>query len=144
MSEQESNKDALRQLLAAVDRGDLDGALDFYSPEYVDHDASEGRSQSADATNNLRTAFRMFAAAFSDTRHVIEDLVAEGDRVVARISVQSRHTGEMFGVPPTGNTVRNDSIVIYRFEGGRIRERWCRERTSTRALLQATREPPVT
>jgi predicted ester cyclase len=43
----------------------------------------------------------------------------------------------MLGVPPTGAMVRNDSIVIYRFENGLIRERWCRERRTTRDLLDA-------
>lgn len=140
MTEQEANKQAIRDLLLAVDSGDIEGALEFYSPNYVDHDASEARAATANPRDGLRQAFAMFAAAFSDTRHSIDDLVAEGDRVVARISVESRHCGDIFGLHATGATIRNDSIVIYRFEGGRIRERWCRERRTTRALLERARD----
>jgi steroid delta-isomerase-like uncharacterized protein len=146
MTVQDANKQALRDLLLAVDRGDIERALEFYSSDYVDHDASEARSSTTAESprDALRRAFGMFAAAFADTRHSIDDLVAEGDRVAARISVESRHTGEIFGVPATGNTVRNDAIVIYRFEQGRIRERWCRERISSRALLEGARRGSTT
>ena len=140
MTEQESNKQRLRVLLAVVDAGDIEGALAFYAPDYVDHDASESRRGGGDAIAVLRAAFAHFRAAFDDVEHVIEDLIAEGDRVVARIRVDATHTGDFFGLPPSGQRVRNDSIVIYRFEDGRIRERWCRERRSTRATLEAARD----
>jgi predicted ester cyclase len=136
MTEQERNKERLRALLCLVDAGEIDQALDFYSRDYVDHYASEARA-GTDAFESLGRAFRMFAAAFTNTRHAIEDIVAEGDRVTARISVESRHTGEIIGLPASGEWIRNESIVIYRFERGRIRERWCLERLSTRALLTA-------
>lgn len=136
MTQQAENKQRLRDLLAAVDAGDLERALAFYSPDYVDHDASEARSGAGPPLGALRQAFEQFYAAFSDTRHSVDDLVAEADRVAARISVQARHTGEFFGMAATGRLVRNDSIVIYRFEQGQIRERWCRERSSTRRLLE--------
>jgi predicted ester cyclase len=141
MSEREDNKQRLRDLLSAVDAGDIERALGFYGPDYVDHDASEARTGSGSAIEALRTAFALFSAAFTDTRHSIDDLLADGDRVAARISVESRHTGEIFGIAGTDRVVRNDSIVIYRFVSGLIRERWCRERRSTRAvLLEAARD----
>lgn len=133
MAEQ-ANKARLRELLAAVDAGDLDRVLACYAPDYFDHDTSEARS----ATNHvagLRTAFARFYAAFSDTHHTIDDIIAEDDKVAVRLSVEARHTGEIFGIAPSGLVIRNDSLVIYRFEQGLIRERWCRERQSTRSLL---------
>jgi len=136
MSEAQANVERLRALLAAVDAGDIDAALACYAPDYHDHDASDARA-GADALTALRHGFRMFAEAFSDVQHSLDDAIADGDRVAARISVEARHTGAIFGVPPTGRLVRNDSIVIYRFERGLIRERWCRERRATRELLRA-------
>ena len=136
MTEQEENKQRLRDLLAAVDAGDIERALAFYSPDYVDHDASEARGGSGSAIDALRRAFEQFYAAFRDTRHRLDDVVADADRVAARISVEARHTGEILGIPATGQLIRNDSIVIYRYERGHIRERWCRERHSTRKLLE--------
>jgi predicted ester cyclase len=135
MSEQADNKRCLAELLAAVDAGDIERALAFYSPEYYDHDSSEARGGAGSALGVLRGAFTLFYRAFTDTRHSLDDLLAEGDRVAARISVVARHTGEILGIAASGKVIRNDSIVIYRFENGRIRERWCRERHSTRALL---------
>ena len=136
MGPQLTHKERIRDLLAASDAGDIRAAMEFYALDYVDHDVTEGR-QGAGGTSRepLENAFRMFRAAFSDTRHAIHDLVEEGDRLAARISVEARHTGPLWGFEPTGRIVRNDSIVIYRFVEGRIRERWCRERRSTRSLL---------
>ena len=138
MAVQASSKSRLRDLLAASDAGDVAGALEFYAPDYVDHDATEAR-QGAGGTSReaLGDAFRLFNAAFSDIRHTLHDAVEEGDRLAARISVEARHTGGLWGREPTGRILRNDSIVIYRFVDGRIRERWCRERQSTRSLLES-------
>lgn len=138
---QADNKRRILDLLALIDSGDIAGALDFYHPGYVDHDASEARRGIDAPRESLRRAFELFAAAFSGTRHDLHDLVAEGDRVAARIFVEARHTGEIWGFPPSGRVLRNDSIVIYRFAGGRIRERWCRERRSTRSLLEEASGP---
>ena len=134
MAEQ-ANARRLQELLSAVDRGQLDRVLSFYAPGYHDHDASESR-EGGDHLTTLRSAFARFSAAFSEVRHSLDDVIAQGDKVAARISVSARHTGELFGIPPTGAVIHNDSLVIYRFEDGLIRERWCRERSSTRALLQ--------
>ena len=134
-SEPQLNEQRLRALLAAVDAGDVTGALGFYAPDYHDHDASESRA-GGDHVAALRDGFMRFAAAFSDIRHSLDDVIAAGDRVAARISVEARHTGVIFGMPASGRVVRNDSIVIYRFENGLIRERWCRERRTTREILE--------
>jgi predicted ester cyclase len=131
----ERNKQAIRDLLRAVDDGEIDRALSYYDPDYVDHDASEGRSRGSTPYDSLRVGFRMFGGAFSRPTHTIEDLLAEGDKVVARIAAEATHAGPIFGIAGTGRRIRNDSIVIYRLRDGRIVERWCRERRSTRELL---------
>ena len=137
MSAQGSNKSRLRELLVASDRGDIDAALGFYAPDYEDHDLTEARQGDGTRLEALRNGFRSFSAAFSDVRHTVHDAIEEGDRVAARISVEARHTGALWGFAPSGRIVRNDSIVIYRFVDGQIRERWCRERRSTRSLLES-------
>lgn len=138
MPRQASNKSRLRDLLSASDAGDIDGALAFYAPDYADHDATEARQGSGGSPQEaLRDAFGLFSRAFSDTRHTLHDAIEEGDRVAARISVEARHTGALWGCAPSGRILRNDSIVIYRFLDGRIRERWCRERRTTRSLLES-------
>lgn len=140
-SREERHKELVRDLLAAADAGDLERVLSYYSPGYVDHHASEVRSGGPSDYEGVRIAFSRFAAAFPDTRHTIHDLIADGDRVALRVSAEGTHTGTIAGMPPTGRTFHNDSIVIYRFEEGKIVERWCRERLSTLDQLQAPREP---
>jgi predicted ester cyclase len=143
MNRQAGNKARLRDLLLASDDGDIDRALTYYAPEYVDHDSTEARrSSGGSALDGLRNGFRLFTTAFSETRHTLHDAIEEGDRLAARISVEARHTGALWGYEPSGQVVRNDSIVIYRFVDGRIRERWCRERRSTRSLLESGRSEP--
>jgi steroid delta-isomerase-like uncharacterized protein len=119
----ERNKDVIRKLMAEVDRGNIDVVDACYAPDYIDHTPSPGRSL-APGREGVRQAFALFQKAFPDTRHTIEDLLAEGDRVVARISARGTHAGELFGHPPTGRVVTLTGIAIYRLRDGRIVERW--------------------
>jgi predicted ester cyclase len=122
----ETNKDLIRRLLAEVDRGNLEAVEACYGADYVDHAPSPIRSRDAGRAA-VREAFAILQRAFPDARHVIEDLVAEGDRVVARISARGTHTGELFGHAPTGRVVTLTGIAIYRIEEGRIVERWAEQ-----------------
>jgi predicted ester cyclase len=142
MSTQGSNKPRLRELLAASDSGDIDAALGFYAPDYHDHDVTEARQGDGTHLDALRNGFEAFSTAFSDVRHTVHDAIEEGDLVAARISVEARHTAALWGFAPSGRILRNDSIVIYRFVDRRIRERWCRERRSTRSLLESGQSEP--
>jgi steroid delta-isomerase-like uncharacterized protein len=62
--------------------------------------------------------------AFPDLHVALEDLIAEGDKVVGRQTVTGTHRGEYLGLPPTGKSVRYDEIFIFRFARGRIAEIW--------------------
>jgi predicted ester cyclase len=119
----EANKDVIRLLLMEVDRGNLDVVDTCYAPDYVDHTPSAVRGL-APGREGVRKAFALLRGAFPDARHTIEDLIAEGDRVVARISAHGTHTGELFGHAPTGRVVTQTGITIYRILDGRIVERW--------------------
>ena len=67
---------------------------------------------------------RAFAAAFSDTKREVKDLIGEKDRAVLRVETISTHTGEFYGIAPTHKQVRFTGIVIYRISDGRIAESW--------------------
>ena len=61
-------------------------------------------------------------AAFPDSHHTIEDLIAEGDKVVTRFTWTGTHRGEFEGIPPSGRRISVGGIWIHRLEGGRIVE----------------------
>ena len=69
----------------------------------------------------------MFYDALPDYKHTIEDVISEGDKVVVRCTDRATHTGELMGIPPTGNKVEYGEIVIIRFADGNITEVWVQE-----------------
>ena len=66
----------------------------------------------------------MAHAASPDTRVTIEDLIAEGDKVVCRFTASGTHQGEFMGIPPTGKQFTIMEIRIYRITGWKIVECW--------------------
>jgi predicted ester cyclase len=66
----------------------------------------------------------LYFTAFPDIRATIEDMVAEGDKVVIRWKVQGTNTGSMFGMPATNRSATFTGITINRIEGSRIAEQW--------------------
>ena len=79
-----------------------------------------------DATgrDKLKEVFARLHRAFPDLQVTIEDLIAEGDKVVARNTVTGTHRGEYMGLQPTGKSVTYDEIFIFRFVDGRVAETW--------------------
>jgi predicted ester cyclase len=89
--------------------GNLDAAEELFAPDYAD----AAKQEAAD-----------FRRGFPDVQSTIEDLMAEGDKVVARWRSRATHRGEYMGVPPTGKEVEFTGISVYRIEGGKIAESW--------------------
>ena len=89
--------------------GNLDVAGEIFVPDY----AEAAEQEAAD-----------FRQGFPDVVSTIEDLIAEGDKVVARWTSRATHKGEYMGVPPTGKEVEFTGISVYRIEGGKIAESW--------------------
>ncbi|HEX9353627.1 MAG TPA: ester cyclase, partial [Streptosporangiaceae bacterium] len=72
----------------------------------------------------LKQVWAILLRAFPDVHITVEDVIAEGDKVVARDTVTGTHQGEYMGVPPTGKSVTYNEIFILRFVKGRIAETW--------------------
>jgi len=72
----------------------------------------------------LKVVFAMLHRTFSAVQITVEDLIAEGDKVVGRNSITGTHQGEYMGLPPTGKSVAYNEIFIFRFVDGRIAETW--------------------
>jgi predicted ester cyclase len=72
----------------------------------------------------LNEVFARLHRAFPDLHIAVEDMIAEGDKVVARNVVTGTHQGEYMGLAPTGKRITYDEIFICRLAGGRIAETW--------------------
>ena len=72
----------------------------------------------------LKQVWGVLLRAFPDLHVAVEDVIAEGDKIVARNTVTGTHQGEFMGLPPTGTSVSYNEIFIFRFAGGRIAEIW--------------------
>lgn len=116
----EDNKRLVRRLYT---EGSIAAMSEFFAPNLIYHDPPPipGLKPGLEA---IKQTFRVFTAAAPDGNPVIHDLIAEGDRVVVRMTAAGTHTGELMGIPPTGKRLEMSGIVIYRFEGGKIVERW--------------------
>ena len=72
----------------------------------------------------LKEIFMRLHGAYPDLHVSVEDLIAEGDKVVSRNVVTGTHRGEYMGIPPTGNSVTYNEVFIFRFVDGHIAETW--------------------
>jgi steroid delta-isomerase-like uncharacterized protein len=66
----------------------------------------------------------VYRNAFPEIQMTVEDLIAEGDKVVTRWTARGTHQGELMGIPPSGNPVEVTGITIDRIEGGKVVETW--------------------
>jgi predicted ester cyclase len=118
----EDNKALVRSYFEAVDaRRDSSVVDEFLAADFVSHNPSPGFGPDREGQ---KQAFEHFLAAAPDSYHVLEDMVAEGDRVSTRVTAYGTQTGELFGIPPTGNQMVMTGIVVHRISDGKIAEHW--------------------
>lgn len=136
----DEHKAFVRRWVAAWNEQDLDAAEGLLAPGYVRHDANAPDVVGPAAERQFIAGA---LAAFPDLRFDVEQLVAEGDLVIGRLTARGTHRGDFAGVPATGRAVVFQATESYRFEGDRIAEQWVL--MDTLGLLQqlgATRPPP--
>ncbi|GAA1159521.1 ester cyclase [Kribbella jejuensis] len=117
----ENNKLLARRLYDEVLNQQNDAPLaELAAPGYVEHDPLPGQGE---GLAGLADRFRMLTSAFAP-RFEIEDMVAEGDRVVVRWTNTGTHVGDFAGIPPTGRSFQIAGIDIYRVEANQVAEHW--------------------
>jgi predicted ester cyclase len=116
----ESNKQAVARVYELLNSGHVQEVGDLVSPSYQEHDPLPGQGSGRDGALDR---FAMITSGLAP-RFTIDDVVAEGDRVVVRWTNVGTHIGEFAGVPPTGRTFSIGGIDIYRLADGVLCEHW--------------------
>jgi steroid delta-isomerase-like uncharacterized protein len=127
----EENKAAIRRFTEGISRGDITAVDDFVTDDVRYVNAPPGL---APGIEGYRQLMGMFLTAFPDLQLSVEDMVSEGDKVVARIKGRGTHRGDFMGVPPTGKTVEAGAITIMQFRDGKVAEEW--EQIDVMGLMQ--------
>jgi steroid delta-isomerase-like uncharacterized protein len=113
--------DMYRRIIEAISRDDLDALERLMAPDVVDHNPIPGQVPGLEGFKQWMASAR---ASFPDLQGSVEDVIAEGDWVAARMTWHGTHEGDFVGVPPTNKRVAMTAFHHVRFEGGRAVEWW--------------------
>ena len=116
-----ANKAVVERLVRDIVNGGQTDLLDEVLAEnFVAHGVGPGPSGS----DGMRRLIATWRTAFPDWKDNIDEMVAEGDLVVLKISAQGTHDGPLLGIEPTGETVQWGMIEMVRLANGKITEQW--------------------
>jgi len=105
----------------AMRTGNFGAFEEVLAANAVDHNPAPGQ---APGLEGVKQVFGMFRTAFPDLHFTVEDMIAEGDKVVSRITAHGTHKGDFQGIPPTGKQMTQTGIDILHIAGGKVVERW--------------------
>jgi predicted ester cyclase len=116
----ELNRTVVCRYFKAYDTGDTDAVMQFIDPKHVHH---PGGGESLNLDDRKRDDW-VFFSAFSNIKTIVEDQIAEGDKVASRVTMHCTHTGEYQGIPATGKRIAITLIDIALIKAGKIVEEW--------------------
>ncbi len=123
----EENKKAVRRVFEEImNKGDLRAVDELVADDYR---VSEPPGIPP-GKEGFRALVNMYRTAAPDLKMTIEDMIAEGDQVATRWTATGTMTGEMMGIPPSGQKVTFNAISWLRLKGGKIAEEWTNFRAS--------------
>jgi hypothetical protein len=113
---------SIQRLYDLINAGDIDGFGRQLADDFVEHNENPGVPPTKAGTLQF---FQMMVRAFPDLRMDVQDVIASGDKAVARVRVAGTHQGEFMGIPATGKSAAVNLIDITRFgDDGLAREHW--------------------
>ncbi|HEY5866183.1 MAG TPA: ester cyclase [Candidatus Tectomicrobia bacterium] len=116
------NKAVIRRLYDEVFQAWHLAVIDeVVAPEFVGHEMA---ADTPPGPEGFRQCYARLRSAFPDLCYTVDDLIAEGDKVVVRWTWSCTHTGVFRGIAPTGRQATVTGMAIYRLTGGKIVERW--------------------
>ena len=113
------NKALVRHVIELWNRRDMDAFFEVLAPEYVEHLPTGDIS-----LEQLKKYAPKFFATFPDISIIINNMVAEGDKVAVLVNWRATHKGEYMGIPPTGKKIDISVAMIIKIIGGRWVEFW--------------------
>jgi steroid delta-isomerase-like uncharacterized protein len=118
---EEQNKAVVRQFFEAIDAQNYPRMNELLTPDSVIHYSGP---QEDFGTEAIMQVIRLYYQAFPDGIHKFEDVLADGNKVIARILWEGTQKADFQGIPATGIKVSFYQISISRVEDGKIRETW--------------------
>src|ERR687889_727811 len=119
----EESKATMRRYLDVFEQGNnLDILDELVAPDYINQ--TPATPELPTGPEGVKGVVTMFQSAMPDLRVIVQDMIAEGDKVATRYTLEGTHRGELFGVPPTGQRLSIKSISVERVLEGKIREHW--------------------
>ena len=119
----EDNKALARRMYGEViNEGNLDLVDELVSEDFVEHEVLPGLPTMGPEAP--KAFFRLFRAAFPDLQMTPDEIIAEGDKVVARATVSGTHKGEFMGMPPTNKSFKIEAIDIVEIHDGKFTAHW--------------------
>jgi steroid delta-isomerase-like uncharacterized protein len=119
----EENKAIARRVYEIVSTGDFGRAGEIVDDEAPDNELLPD-DPPARLIDTFKETFSEAREGFPDLSITVEDLMAEGDRVAARVTMRGTHRGEFQGIAPTGKRVEVRAIDMFRISNGKIVEHW--------------------
>jgi predicted ester cyclase len=127
----EENKALVRRAYELLSKKDWTAIRQIMAANFVDHNPLQGQKPGVEGFLESRISFW---DAFVDPKFIIEDTVAEGDKVAVRFTASATHRGELLGLAPTNKRVSYTETTIWRVSKGKCVERW--SNSDTLSLLQ--------
>ncbi|HUG34088.1 MAG TPA: ester cyclase [Anaerolineales bacterium] len=120
----DENKEIVRRYQEAYNTADYDALDDIVAANVLTPNMI---SSVPPGLEGAKLVHQRTLIGMPDYHTTIEDLIAEGDKVVARVTMTGTHTGDFYGIPPTGRRVDLTGIFIVRIANGKIMEHWGEE-----------------
>lgn len=117
----EENKALVRHAYELLGKGDWAAVRKLVAPNFVDHSPMQGQKPGVEGFLESRIAFW---DALANPQFIIEDTIAEGDKVVVRFNASATHRGEVLGLAPTNKRVTYTETTTWRLVNGKFVERW--------------------
>ena len=122
MRQDQDNKGLIKRLYEELFiRWNLAIIDELVAPEFIGHEIPPGFPP---GRQGFREFYAFLRSAFPDLQFTVEDMIADGDKVVVRWRWRATHRGDFLGIPPTGREAPMTGIAIYRLSESKIVERW--------------------